>query len=189
MVPKTNSYVFESLSFGPRFLDLLLQKCQLFLSKATIPLINLIGDVAAKEAKPTQDYVASAGDSLRLVTASFNYLSQTRKEIIKNDIKDPGLTKLCGWSTKVGQTELFPSDVAKQVDELRKVKKLRDSNPTKHSRKHHANQDFRREYRPYNRSSKGYSQSSQSSQSSQGHKRSKKPFLGHPSKKGRSRPQ
>lgn len=186
VVPKTNSYVFESMAFGPRFLDLLLQKCQSILSKATVPLINFIGDVSAKAAKPPEDYIGAVGDSLRLITASFNYLSQTRKEIIKNDIKDPGLTKLCGWSTKVGQTELFPTDVAKQVDELRKVRKLRDSNPNKRSRKHHGSQGFRKDYRPYNRPSKGYNNASQSNQ---GYKRSRKPFLGNASKKGKPRPQ
>ena len=72
-------------------------------------------------------YVDSFNDSLKLLTASFNWLTHCRKDIVRNDVKDPAIFDICGWDVPVGESHIFPFDVTKKVDESKKTKKLGSS--------------------------------------------------------------
>ena len=69
-------------------------------------------------------YLDGFNDSLKLMTASFNWLNHCRKDVVRNDVKDPAIFDLCGWDVAVGETALFPFDVTKKVDETKKTRKL-----------------------------------------------------------------
>ena len=58
------------------------------------------------------------------MTAAFNWLSQSRKDIVRNNVRDVAIHELCTWDVAVGESELFPFDVTKKVDEIKKTKKL-----------------------------------------------------------------
>lgn len=56
--------------------------------------------------------------------ASFNWLSHARKNNARSGVRDSSFAEICGWDTPVGTEKLWPFDVRKKVDELKKVKKL-----------------------------------------------------------------
>ena len=110
---------------GSLYLDLLIQKCQLMTSKALIPILRLVDDINTQPKRHISDYHESLHDSLRLLTASFNSLSQARKDVIKTTFHDSHVSKLCTWDTPVGTDYLFDFDVVAKVDALTKTKGLR----------------------------------------------------------------
>ncbi len=124
VVPKTNKDVYDSMSRGLKYIDVDIQKSQLYLLKALVPLVNFISDVSKDGNKPAGSFAEELTDSLKLVTASFNALSQTRKDVARNAVRDYNFTKLCSWDTAIGVDNLFDLDVAKTVTEMSKTKKL-----------------------------------------------------------------
>lgn len=160
-VPKTNGDVWEKLHKGSKFMDLMAQKAQFALSKGLVPLIHFLHDVGTKATKSTEEYLLPINDSLRMIVAAFNYLSQLRKDIIRNDYKDNCVTKLCTWDTAVGDVELFPFDFLKRVGEIKKAKRLGAAYKSKTGT-----------YKRYYKSHKN----------KQGNKKFKRPFLGHKKK-------
>lgn len=44
--------------------------------------------------------------------------------MVRTNIKDGNVSRLCGWDTPVGASTLFACDVTKTVDEMRKTRKL-----------------------------------------------------------------
>ena len=148
-VPKTNADVMEAMAKGPSVVDHNLRKVQLAVSKAMVPILRWMHDFAEGKAisfskslglhldvmtnclfvfsgslKPGENYLQTLHDSLRLMAASFNWLSHCRKDVVRNNIRDHNVGKLCGWDTPVGETSLFACDVTKTVDEMRKTRKL-----------------------------------------------------------------
>ena len=77
-----------------------LQKVQLTLLKGLAPL-SFINDIGTGKTKQPQEYLESMNDVLRLVTAAFSSLSQTRKDVIRTDVRDFNFAKLCTWDTPV----------------------------------------------------------------------------------------
>ena len=96
----------------------------MLLSKALVPVANMLNDIGLKQAKPLEQYMEPLNDSLRLMAAAFNFLNQTRKEISRIYVRETALGQLCKWDHEVGQDTLFPFDVSKKCDEINKVKKL-----------------------------------------------------------------
>ena len=68
-------------------------------------------------------YLETFNDSVRLM-ASFNWLNHARKDNARSSVKDSSFSELCGWDTPVGKENLWPFDVRKKCDELKKTKKL-----------------------------------------------------------------
>lgn len=122
-VPKTNDQVFSVMNKGPKYVDIGIQKAQLMLLKGLGPIITIIDDIGKGKKQPMETYLESCMDSLRLVTAAFSSLSQVRKDVVRNDVKE--MTKLCTWETPVGKEDLFGVDVMKKLDEVKKSKKLK----------------------------------------------------------------
>jgi len=108
-------------------------------------------------------------DSIRLMMASFNWMSHCRKDIIRNDIRDFAVGELCGWDTPIGESMLFPFDVSKKADEARKTKKL--GFPVYKQRR-----QFRPQTKSYGNQSGGYSGGYKTSNNA--YRQKKKPFLG-----------
>ena len=96
-------------------------------------------------------------DALRLVTAAFSSLSQTRKDVIRNDVRDFNFAKLCTWDTPMGQMDLFGVDVLKKVDEICKSKIIGKDRYGQFGAKKF-NTNFSRHYpsSPYNNKHRGY---------------------------------
>ena len=172
-VPKTNQDVSAVLHKGPRYLDMLLQKAGMYLSKGLIPILTILSDKAADIDKPVIAYKEQLHDALSLMTATITYINQARKDNIRNDINNYQLAKLCTWDTAVGTDELFPFDVSKKVDEMKKVKRLDSSYNFSLSRQRGKNS----QYQSYQSGPKKHYT---------GHKKSfnknSKPFLGHKKK-------
>lgn len=180
MVPRTNADVWEALNRGPKFVDVSLQKTQALLGKALVPILQFLHGVGTKSITTVEDQLRPMNDALRLLTAAFNYLHQARREVVKNDIREPVMSKLCSWEVPVGTDLLFDCDVTKKVEELKKSKKLgaysthkrsfgrKSSGPGKWNQKRHGNSG-----RPY---------------PSGNYNRSKKPFLGQ-QRKGKDKSQ
>ena len=59
---------------------------------------------------PTEEYLPVLTDAMRYLSASFSALSQTRKDMIGNDLGEP-LPRLCTWETNIGVNELLDCDI------------------------------------------------------------------------------
>ena len=123
-VPKTNAEVFDGMNKGPKVTDACVQKTQLMLSKALVPLITTVNDIGIGKADELAPKLEPLMDVIRLTAGALSQLSQVRKDIIRNDLKYP-MAKLCTWETPVGDDWLFGSDVVKKVKEKSDFKKLK----------------------------------------------------------------
>ena len=124
VVPVTNSDVEQALSRGTKILDGQLTRTTDVLAKGMVPLLRLASDLKDKTVKLGPAHCKGVLSSLKLLTAAFNYLNHSRKELIRNSIKNEVLRQLCSWKCKVGDKELFPFDVNKRVTELKKGQNL-----------------------------------------------------------------
>ena len=74
--------------------------------------------VAGKSDGPLlKNYLDQITDLIRLLAVVFSYLSQVRKDVLRN--ARPQLTAICSWKTPVGTTALFDLDVGKKLKELK----------------------------------------------------------------------
>ena len=114
-LPKTNDCIWEAMKRGPQVTDASVQKVQTKLSKALVPIINMVDDIGSGKGttKPVADYLDQLTDAFRLGSAAFSLLNQARRDIIRNDLGYP-TSKICNWKFKVGDTELFEGDVTKK---------------------------------------------------------------------------
>ena len=119
-VPKTYDCIWEALKRGPQVTDASVQKVQTVLSKALVPIINMVDDIGSGKGttKPVADYLDQLTDAFRLGSAAFSLLNQARRDIIQNDLGYP-TSKICNWQFKMGDTELFEGDVTKKLKELK----------------------------------------------------------------------
>ena len=124
VVPMTNSDIEQALSRGTKILDGQLTRTTDVLAKGMVPLLRLASDLKDKTVKLAPGHCKGVLSSLKLLTAAFNYLNHSRKELIRNSIKNDVLRQLCSWKCKVGDKELFPFDVNKRVAELKKGQNL-----------------------------------------------------------------
>ena len=123
-VPKTNDIIWEKMNKGPQIVDAGMQKVQTIMSKAMVPIVNMvsgIGDGTLKDT-PLQDYLTPLTDVMRLGFAAFSLMNQSRRDVIRNDMKYP-INKLCHWKYPVGQEHLFGEDVLKMVKEMKEQSK------------------------------------------------------------------
>ena len=120
----TNNDISQDMNTGGKFLDALLTRTNCLISKAIVPVAKLISDIGEKKNHPTDHYLASLNDSLRLLAAAFNYLNHIRKEVARIHVNDSVLAQLSRWECEVGTNELFLFDVAKKCDEIHKTKQL-----------------------------------------------------------------
>ena len=119
-VPKTNDCVWEAMKRGPQVVDAGLQKVQTLMSKSLVPVISMIDTIGKGGVadKPLSEYLTPFTDIVRLSSAAFSLLSQTCKDIIRNDMGYP-ISKLCNWKYKVGVENLFEDDLMKKLKELK----------------------------------------------------------------------
>ena len=123
-VPATNNDIMKAMPKQAKSLDYQLVRTNTLIAKAIAPLASFVADVGQKQVKPAAEYLDGINSSVRMLTAAFNFLNFSRKEIVRNYVREKGLTSLCQWDCPVGQDELFPFDVTKRCDELRKVRTL-----------------------------------------------------------------
>ena len=104
---------------------------QLYLSngligKAMVPLMKIVGDPDLCQGKVylSMTHLEDINKSLKLMTAAINYVNHSRKENVRNGVRDNVLRRLCSWDCSVGNKELFPFKVSKRCHELRRAKNL-----------------------------------------------------------------
>lgn len=86
--------------------------------------VLIIAGFFSDASKAPAAYLEPFNDSVRLFMAAFNWLSHGRKDNARNSVHDNSFGEICGWDTPVGKENLWPFDVRKKVDELKKTKKL-----------------------------------------------------------------
>ena len=74
---------------GPIIVDGNIQKVQVLISKGIGILVRIIDDIGHERATPTEEYHPVLTDAVRCLSASFSALSQTRKDVIRNDLGEP----------------------------------------------------------------------------------------------------
>lgn len=126
-VPATNADITKAINSNGKLLDTQLFRTNGLIARAIIPLATFVAEVGEEQAKPINSYFTAINNSVRLLAAAFNYINQSRKEVIRMNVREQGLPGLCKWDCPVGQDELFPFDVTKRCDEIGKVRTLGSS--------------------------------------------------------------
>ena len=118
IVPSTNEAIYKKMRRPAQLVDIQAQKIQQILSKAMVIPLKLISLIASKENanKPLAEMLTEVSDILRLNTAAFSYLSQLRKELVRNELRGP-VGSICSWDTPVPTMTLFSEEWSKQVKE------------------------------------------------------------------------
>ena len=117
IVPKTNDAVLKAMKRGAQIMDAGIQKIQTVLSKALVPVIEIVDKIDSGQTKGQRvaDFLT---DVVRLSSVAFSLLSQTRKDLVRNELGYP-MSKLCNWMYKVGADQLFEDDLLKKLRELK----------------------------------------------------------------------
>ncbi|XP_045135591.1 uncharacterized protein LOC123518689 [Portunus trituberculatus] len=130
--PRLNQELFEVMNKEGKFQDIALQRYVGLVTKALIPLSGIISDMGSKTTKAVEHYLPQLNDTLQLLTASVNYMNHARTDGIRASIRHLPMNKICNWETKVGTDVVFPFDVVKKLEDLKKAKKLTSTlTPTK----------------------------------------------------------
>ena len=126
-VPSTNVDISAAMSQDGKKIDSNLSQINNLLARAIVPIAGIVNAIGLGSPKDIKAYLSDMNSSIRLVVAAFNYINQTRKLVAKAHIKEDALGKICRWEHEVGETQLFPFDVTKKVEEMNKTKKLGSS--------------------------------------------------------------
>ena len=118
--PKTNPDVWDMLKRGPQIVDSSVQKVQ-SLQVAMLSSVTRMVDGMFKAETPTSidDHSQVLTDIVTMSVMSFNYLSQIRKDVIRNSCG--WLAKYCTWETPVGKELLF-DNLNKTIKEKEEAK-------------------------------------------------------------------
>ena len=124
--PTLNDDVKQVMGKGFNILDKQLYLSNGLLGKAMVPLLKIIDDkdLCHQKVYLSKDHLQGISKSVKLLAAVFNYVNHSRRENVRNGVRDDTMKKLCSWDCKVGAKELFPFNVSKRCTELRKSKNL-----------------------------------------------------------------
>ncbi len=117
--PRTNPDIWELLNKGVRIVDTTTQRSQSLQVSALSVLMRIIDQIGGDTAGACVDHLQEVSDAVAMLVMSFAYLSQSRKELIRNALGFP-LAKFCTWDTPVG-ADLIPElpKKLKERDEAR----------------------------------------------------------------------
>ena len=127
VVPSLNEDVRRALDSGGKVIEIGVFRCANLVAKALVPLLHMMDDIARGTVKPATSYLDGTEDSVRLLAAVFNILNHVRKDVARYHVQETALQSFCNWDCEVGMDKLFPFDVTKRCDEIRKVRKLGSS--------------------------------------------------------------
>jgi hypothetical protein len=185
-VPKTNNLIWDRMRKGPRIVDAGIQKAQTLVANSLTLVVQTVNAMGSGATPGLDSHLEPLMNTIRLMIASFNYLTQVRKDTVRNELHDP-VAKLCNWDTPVGQEVLFDVDIVKKVKEIEDDKALdktfnvRKKKPTRvygqYGHYHYAQKQGSSQWRGRGRG--GYPGGKYSG---------KKPFLGQSSRRGKKRP-
>ncbi len=113
--PKTNADIWELLNRGVQIVDSTTQRVQNLQVSSLAVLVRIVDQIGGDEAGACADHVTELSDAVTMMVMGFSYLSQVRKELIRNALGYP-LAKFCTWDTPVGVEDLFP-DLSKKLKE------------------------------------------------------------------------
>ncbi len=113
--PKTNPDIWELLQRGVQIVDSTTQRVQNLQVSSLSVLVKLVDQIGGDVAGSCADHVKELSDAVTMLVMGFTYMSQIRKELIRNALGYP-LAKFCTWDTPVGVEDLFP-DLSKRLKE------------------------------------------------------------------------
>ena len=113
--PNTNRDVWELMKKGAQIVDSSTPKVQGLMVSMLAVLTKLMDSICSDTAGSCADHMRELSDTVTMGVMSFCYLSQIRKDIIRNSIGHP-IIRFCTWDTMVGKTELF-EDLPKKLKE------------------------------------------------------------------------
>ncbi len=111
--PKTNPEVWELMPRGYQVADNYTQKVQQILAHALSAILEIITAIGSDTGGSTESHLRTLTDAQRLVTMGFSWLTQIRKELIRNCLGFP-IAKFCTWESLVG-TDLLFQDLHKKL--------------------------------------------------------------------------
>ncbi len=100
---------------GVQIVDLSVQRLQALQVAALSVILRIIDQIGSDSAGMTESHLEELTDANRLVTMSFAYMVQVRKDLVRNAMGFP-VAKFCNWETPVGKDLLFP-DLTKKIKE------------------------------------------------------------------------
>ncbi len=104
--PNTNRDVWEIMNRGAQIVDSTTQKVQNLLVSVLSIETKLMDSICSDTAGACADHMKELSDTVTMGVMGFCYLSQIRKEIIRNAMGYP-LARFCTWDTPVGTVDLF----------------------------------------------------------------------------------
>ncbi len=125
--PKTNPDVWELLNKGHQIVDSSTQRVQSLQVGVMSAVTRMVDAITNDTAGPLSDYAQELTDVVTMHVMSFNYLSQIRKDVIRNALGYP-LAKFCAWDTPVGADLLFENLAKRMKDKDETQLKLRRRN-------------------------------------------------------------
>ena len=178
IVPKVNQEIWARLQRFTRNRDLAMQKIQLYLAKAMIPMLRMMQEMREviktnKTSRPVtvhpSQWLTMASESFRVMALGFVKITNQRKDMIKPDLSD-NYKQLCSDQNQVTSL-LFGDDLSK------KIKEIEDSERVGHR----VSQQVRREigYDGHTTGKKSFAQRSNYKGDSKPAGSKKNHFLGH----------
>ncbi len=113
--PKTNTEVWEALPKGVQVVDATVQRIQSLQAAALSIILRIIDQIGNDTAGITESHLDELTDANRIVTMSFAYMVQVRKDLVRNALGYP-ISKFCTWETPTSCDSLFP-DLPKKMKE------------------------------------------------------------------------
>ena len=135
VVPALNDDLRKAYDAGGKVIEGGIFRCVGLVAKAMVPVVRMVDDVANQRiVKPATAYLDGANVSVRLMATVFNLLNHVRKDVARFHVKETALQDICNWECDVGSDKLFPFNVTKRCDEIRKTRRLGSSdNRNNHS--------------------------------------------------------
>ena len=123
-VPNTNRDVWEIMKKGAQIVDASTQKVQGLMVSMLSVLTKLMDSICSDTAGSCADHMRELSDTVTMGVMMFCYLSQIRKDVIRNSIGHP-IIRFCTWDTMVGKSELFENLPKKMMERDENQLKLR----------------------------------------------------------------
>ena len=124
--PMTNKPIFETLRYSTKYLDVGLQTVQKDFLKGTLPVIEVMEELAKNESAENMDVknmIKKLADSVAFIGAANVNMVKTRRHLIKRDLP-PRMKGLCRDGEEFSGKLLFGDNLngkIKEVSELNKV--------------------------------------------------------------------
>ena len=119
-VPRLNQEIYELLHRGVQIVDGNIQKVQHLQVAALSAILRIIEDYGNNLINISDQHLDMLTDANRMVTMTFSYNHQVRKDLVRNAIGYP-IARYCQWDTEVETEHLFPN-LNKRMEDREKAR-------------------------------------------------------------------